>query len=621
MSREAFRQVSGLLDGSIAPQPMHDQTQRHEQFGRMNELAHALDPRERSELLPLAWVLRCAPPGIGDNDGDIRKYLASQIEFDKREPVITAALLESCLSALLEIRRNYRPVLSAEVLQRITPEEMRESHIRHLLHGILPHLDELPTPEGRRLLLEVLDGGASGDELNELVARRIAGDQAGAAVALAQVIARIEGDLARREMELLAGADTLSFLRGVGEIHSYHGGQSERARIDRALALLSAAPGYEAFAAEVFAMAAARLSDLAEGRVPYKADSAFPVADCDVIGRAALFGLALDRDWCLDALGPIWRMAVVAPDPKAKTMPSQSISIRLGHATVAEPRAQALLALREATSICRHAGVKKKLDRMRSNARIAFAAMPERLLDLDPDEPIGKDLARPFRDAVEFLLVRPQPMAAGDWLARLGPARKGGWEIARALIWELVAADGGRITAMPEAGRGGGAPVWRLVDGSTRPFDGTDGIRLWHPVEAPEDLVRDWRIRVQGEGISQPFLQLGREIFRPSASEMRGRSIDILAGREIAGTPTIGVARATGWRAGYQSELQLRLAGVDFTFDAGVRNFPGAGGTGQAGALWLDGPQEMLAQVPARILSEAIRRADLLVTVGERARR
>ncbi|MDO5604685.1 MAG: DUF4132 domain-containing protein [Paracoccus sp. (in: a-proteobacteria)] len=591
--------IRDWLTGAVAPAAGYDEARA---------LIDTLDAGARARLLAPAWLARNRGNDLADRQ---REALAFKVEFDDRPRLMDAGSFDACVAALVHLHRHWLPEPNA--LPQSAGQQ-RDGRLAHLLLSAAHDLTEEPLPQTVQALHALAPAlRRQRTPLDDLILARLTGDEAEQVICLAAIIARLGGAEARAETELLARAPLLPLVRGVQHLYAVQGDGMLRLR-----ALLDAAPGYGDFARDLFARATGRLDDIAAGHVPYKADGAFHVDDCMAIGRAALYGLAHDCDWCRDGIGTLWARAVVAPDPGAKSMPSQSLAIRLGHMTLAEPRAPAIAALRAVTSACRHAGVKKKLDRMRGQVAAALTERPGRLLDLDA--PLDKALALPFRQAVEGLLAQPRPMISALWRARFGPERAEGWELARALIWQIAQDDGASLlTALPD--RDGDGLIWRLSDATVRPMRDDDQILLWHPVESAPEIARRWRVALELAGITQPFLQAGREIFRPAPDEMTGREMAVTGGRWVSGTELVGVARATGWRAGFHSEFEMSLSGIGFIFDAGVRNYPGAGGQGRAGALCLGDPQMRLDQIPARILSEAIRRADLLVTVGNRASR
>lgn len=606
MGEDLTRRIRAMLEGEIS---------LPEDWPACEALAAGLSAAERGRLLPLLWRREADPEAPG---GRAAALLASCVD-GLRQPVrISPETFDEGVAALLW--RRDRPGLPLPAHSQLSPDEARDTRVRHCLWRLLSGLDGAPSEVGRDglcSLLPLFSVRGSDKPARVIVAARLAGDDAAAQRATDLLLGPVEGELEAREWGLVLALPPLD-LRDwvVGEDGTGHDIEPAD-RHDAQMRFLDRLPGYAGFACEVFATAQARLEAVAGRQTAYRTDGAFPLGDCAVIGRAALWGLWRNEAWCLDVLGRLWEMAAVAPDPKVKTMPSQSLAIRFANASVTEPRPEALRALDGVAAVCRHAGVAKKLARARRAARTALVAHPERLLALDPAQPLAKDMVKPFAGAVEALLARPEPIAADDWRLRLGPGRKEGWALAGSLVWEITSADGARVvTALPEEDGG-----WRGVDGSRQPFSQTDAVRLWHPAETPAELARLWRRLLEREGVRQPFLQAGREIYRPAAAERAGAHSALFAGRRVAGKPLGGLARVSGWRAGYDSELHLDLGGSRFCFDAGARVYPGADGEGVTGTVRLTGPQKRLDQVPARVLSEAFRKVDLLVSVGERGAR
>lgn len=604
MGKELQARIRAMLEGRVAVP---------EDWRAREALVGDLTAAGRGALLALVWRREVdpAPPG-----GPGAVHLAGLVD-DMRQPVrIAAPAFAEGIAALIAHRG--RPGPPQRPGSPFTADQARDMHIGHCLWRLVAGLDDAalsdPALTGLRDLFPLLSLGPTGDRARLVVVARLAGDQAAAQQATDLLLAPVEGELEAREWGLLLGLSALT-LRDWLLIEDHFGPDRDQAdRHAARMRFLDDLPGYPEFARQVIGAAMIRLETIAGKRTAYRADGAFPLGDCAVIERAVLWGLARGESWLLEAIGPLWEMAAVAPDPKAKTMPSQSLAIRLANAAVTEPRPEALRALDAVAAICRHAGVKKKLDRARRSARTALATRPERLLDLDPSMPVAKDMLKPFAAAVESLLARPEPIPAPDWLCRLGPGRKEGWALAKALIWEITPGEGGApFTALPD-----GAAGWHDIDGRTRAFSPSDAIRLWHPAETADDLARHWRSLLERQGIDQPFLQAGREIYRLPMTERDSTRTSLFAGRKVAGTPLMGLARVSGWRMAAETELHLTLSGSRFVFDAGVRAFPGAGDEGGTGDLCLVGPQASLGQVPARVLSEALRKVDLLVTVGMR---
>ena len=576
-------------------------------FEEIAPLAQSLRAVDRGALLALAWRHQ-------DDGRSYTAVFASQIEHQTPLVILTERAVLDCVDALLWLDQHWTPDAPRE--PRLSAEQLKQARQANRAWMVFSQMAMRPTVQVQSGLKKILPLLSEASPIQRYAAAYLVGDTATAMIAKAAFYTEAHGDLERQEWDLLLQAEPMSLIGMLPHRYLPLGGASEPENVDAVLTCLQSIPDYPAFAERLFALAETRLDDIYQGRVPYKAHGAFPTNDCHVIARAAMFGLSRAAPWCRDRIGTVWHMASHAPDPKAKTMPSESLSIGLANAAVAEPRLEAITALRAVAASCRHAGVKKKLDRLSRTARTALMGRPERLLDQTIDDPGDKATETALRDAVQALLADPQTATFAVWVARFGPERKFLWALAQDLIWEIGSNDHDRFTAMPE--RRDEALVWRLIDGLVRDAHANDAIRLWHPVDTADSVSREWRLRLQQTARQQPFVQAGREIYRPAPNEMAGRRIARFAGTEVDGMALMGLARTSGWRFGTQDELHLTLKGIGFTFATGVRAFPGAGDLGVTGDLHLDGPQDRLDQVPPRILSELMRKADLLVSVGSR---
>jgi hypothetical protein len=150
---------------------------------------------------------------------------------------------------------------------------------------------------------------------------------------------------------------------------------------------LSDWPDYAAFAETALRQAAARVRAIHDLTLPYAADKAFALEESPVIARAARVGLDRDETWVPPVLDELFRKASVAPN-SAKTLPSQSVAIALGHAVEAFPTPEAVTTLREVVREVRHAGIKKKLQRNLRGAEFGLADRPEIALRLPLDQPM-----------------------------------------------------------------------------------------------------------------------------------------------------------------------------------------------------------------------------------------
>ncbi|MGW6536034.1 DUF4132 domain-containing protein [Streptomyces sp. NPDC055051] len=224
--------------------------------------------------------------------------------------------------------------------------------------------------------------------------------------------------------------------------------------------------------------------------------------------------------------------------------------------------------------------------------------------------------------------------------------------VARALVWEVRGGDGdgdGRWTAgLPE--RAGGGWALAAADGTARPVAAGDRLRLWHPLRAGDEEVAEWRAALLDREERQPFKQVFREVYPLTPAEREtasysnrfaghvlryGQARALMTGRGWAGRhlgyfsegdsselvkelPAPGelpAAEGTRWRARFFVDLvdpgaYSDGAAVLCSTDQ-VRFERRAGSAGPR--AWEEAPLE---EVPALVLSEALRDVDLFVGVA-----
>lgn len=202
----------------------------------------------------------------------------------------------------------------------------------------------------------------------------------------------------------------------------------------------------------------------------------------------------------------------------------------------------------------------------------------------------------------------------------------------RELIWVFTPAAGGSATT----GRPTDAGTLRTAGGDdvAIPVDGT--VRLWHPVEASASDVAEWCDRCRADELTQPAKQAFRETYVLTPAERESRTYsNRFAAHIVRQQQTRTVLRSRGWSS-------IALAWWDDGNDAGVakRVFSDFGiraelfydplvdveprggdlyplcSTDQLRFRTLDGDDIDLADVPAIALSEALRDADLVVSVA-----
>jgi hypothetical protein len=175
---------------------------------------------------------------------------------------------------------------------------------------------------------------------------------------------------------------------------------------------------YAAFARTGLQQAAERVRQIHDRTLPYAADKAFTTAESGVIARLARVALERDEPWLPPVLDMLFRMVSLAPIA-AKSVPSQSVAIGLGHAVEAYPTPEALETLRAVLADIRHAGVKKKLQRNLRGAELGLGERPEVALRLPADRPIGKAQLKTLTRSLEAGLVSGMLLPFEDWRVRL----------------------------------------------------------------------------------------------------------------------------------------------------------------------------------------------------------
>ncbi|GGY03288.1 DUF4132 domain-containing protein [Massilia dura] len=361
-------------------------------------------------------------------------------------------------------------------------------------------------------------------------------------------------------------------------------------------------PAYMEFARDALEAAGDAAQRVQSGAVPYKPDAAFTPDDARVLGLAARAAAAADAPWYGDAITRLLPAVCVAPTA-AKTVPSQALTTALGHAIEAVPTPESVAALREASRVVRHAGLKKKLARNVKPAERGLAARPEvalRLGDVGLPPKQQRALLAAFFDTA---LCRPFTLPYGEWRARLlaGAVMT---DHARALVWSAGAAFMLGDGDVP-------------VDAGGRPLVLPDDapVTLWHPVESGEAEREAWRAHVLRHRLHQPVRQVFREFYTPRPDE--DDACGHFAGYELGTVRLLGLARREGWKLD-GGTLTRRFGDVRAAFRMSWALYPGCDGTVATETIdFTRGPMALpVRDVPPRVLSEACRAADLLVSVA-----
>jgi hypothetical protein len=380
---------------------------------------------------------------------------------------------------------------------------------------------------------------------------------------------------------------------------------------------LSAFPAYVAFAETGLKKAAERIRSIHKLEIPYASDKAFAPEECSLVARLARLALARDEAWVAPVLDELFRKVSLAPTA-AKSVPSQSLAIALGHAVEAFPTPEAVATLRGVLDNIRHAGVEKKLQRNLRGAERGLAGRPEIALRLPADQPISKSQLTTLAHALEGGLALRMELAYDDWRSRLAD-RPQAKNLAASLVWRFLDADGGNLVVLPVIERGrtllqdiGGAPV--------TPASGSR-VMLWHPTDASAAERGAWRDRLAALRIKQPFKQVFREHYVVPPDELCETSCAMFSGHAVSVVPLLGLARKERWRL--DDDRLTRSFGPWWAkLDIADEIYPGYAGTTtiKGLSLWQSGGGSALparlGDIPAAILSEILRAVDLLVSAS-----
>ncbi|MEV2276950.1 DUF4132 domain-containing protein [Nocardiopsis sp. NPDC049922] len=263
---------------------------------------------------------------------------------------------------------------------------------------------------------------------------------------------------------------------------------------------------------------------------------------------------------------------------------------------------------------------------------------PDRVKELRAELKELRQTVTTERARLEAHLAEGRPWEAGPW-TRYYLEHPVIGTLARRLIWE-VSTDAGRTwdAGLPEAD----GAHWRLTDhdgrtvAHTRDLPDTARVRLWHPVRHVPRTVRRWRDHLTDREIAQPVKQAYREIYLLTPAEettgdhslrfaahvlkyaqaralltTRGWSQDALSGWDgcdEGAAERTHTDRETG--TAWHVTWDLRLLETEEpvrgrTCGTGRVRFHRVGGRGPAA----------LTEVPALVLSEAMRDLDLAVGV------
>lgn len=429
--------------------------------------------------------------------------------------------------------------------------------------------------------------------------------EAAAAIAALAAIGHENAALRPQNLEGL-GQSTSSIalaLAAAGNDDHYYWPGSNLFGVDPAIAL-AGEPAHVEFSRLLLVSAVRRIEDIHNGRIAYAADRAFAPDDCHIIARAARVGALRDEKWYGEIIPRLLPLVCVAPT-SAKTLPSQSLAIALGHSIEGVPTPESVHALRTALGVIRHAGVKKKLLR---NIKPAERALAERsdivraapdlgldasgslTLDFGPrtflvgfDETLKpfvkdrhgtrlKDLPKPIKSddaaqataAVERYkqLKKDIKAVAGlqITLLELGMIARKRWpvaeftsfflhhplmrHIAMRLVWGVYA--GGELVQGFRV-----AEDWTLADQDDKLYalheDAQVGVM--HVLDMPDAALTAFGQIFADYEILQPFKQLGRETYALDSEESEASVLTRFKDKAVSVGSLMGLA-ARGWKRG-----------------------------------------------------------------------
>ncbi|NTX28649.1 DUF4132 domain-containing protein [Burkholderia pyrrocinia] len=376
---------------------------------------------------------------------------------------------------------------------------------------------------------------------------------------------------------------------------------------------------YVEFARDALTEAARQVSAIHAGTVQYEADRAFTTDDAQVIARAARVAAYRDEAWLRPLIGPLLTGVCVAPTA-AKTAPSQSLAIALGHAVETIPTPESVRALRDALAAVRHAGVHKKLTRNLKPAERALGERPHTALRMTLDaKPDKKQLAM-LAACMEAGFWQPMTLGHAEWRERLVDAPAGAAFSAR-MIWQARSSDGSIQSFMPDIAKG--KVVLRDAAGHVCDIAEDSDIRLWHPLLADADERLAWQQAIVGRALRQPARQAFREYYVPADGDAAASDSAMFEGHVLSSRPLLGVARREGWSIrAYDDGLVREFGDVRATFLVDARLYPGSESHGTSRRLHFERRHERrwvplpIGEIDRVVFSEVARAVDLLVSVS-----
>lgn len=507
---------------------------------------------------------------------DLAQTLLEQVAEAGLVPLLAGGVFLDALDAAGDYNQEWEYVIGCLACLQGEPPEGTAAQVRRIL-GETSGWTERPY---QAYLLARLAGGDAPAQFAQLMEERHV---------------RYPMPLTLKELELLPQLAQASVLALAGSRYSGHWNRDSIGEADPAEVLADDA-AYVGFACTILEQAARHIAAIHEGSVPYAADAAFATADSPVLARAARVASYRDDDWFRPVIAALLPLACVAPGT-AKSAPSQSLAMALGHAVETIPTPESLLALRTALAQVRHVGIRKKLERNLKPAERALAERPDIAWRIGMPGPMGKRRQAMLARRLEAGYASDVRLGLDQWRALRDDADID--TVARALVWRT---DKGQ-TFMLE---GDGA-----IDAWGQPADvslqGEGEIGLWHPLHGSGEQRAAWQALVAQRRLRQPLRQVYREIYEPP-----GDGSAPFAGYQLSVRTLLGLARREGWRLDYDEGLSRQFGAWRISLRIEGHVYPGAEGACTSNGL---APAQILQMAPVAY-SEACRAVDLLVSAS-----
>jgi hypothetical protein len=195
------------------------------------------------------------------------------------------------------------------------------------------------------------------------------------------------------------------------------------------------------------------------------------------------------------------------------------------------------------------------------------------------------------RERIDSLFLQDKSWGLATWRERYLDHPLVG-VIARRLIWRFAAANAGawNPAAPARSATWLDGPGLTGLDGKPLAPAETDRVRLWHPIEAPQEEILAWREFLESREIVQPFKQAHREVYLLTDAE---RNTEVYSNRYAAHVlrqhQANALMSARNWR------VRLRLL-VDDEYPPPTKLLPA---WGLRAEFWVEGAGDDVAETSA----------------------